>query len=163
MKPEPQDKELQQITPEAEVGRRYVDKLYKVYLKEGGVGRVIMHMEVQVWPDGDFEERMFGYNSRAYLHYKCPVASLAILGDDDPDWRPTQFSWSVLGCTHLAALSDGEAARLGAALAGVGGAPEPVREGGARASEDSGDAKRPGGAVPVEDTVRAGAVRAGAG
>ncbi len=100
-KPEPQDKELQQITPEAEVGRRYVDKLYKVYLKEGGVGRVIMHMEVQVWPDGDFVERMFGYNARAYLHYKCPVASLAILGDSDPDWRPTQYSWTVLGCTHL--------------------------------------------------------------
>ncbi|HKI31331.1 MAG TPA: hypothetical protein VKA46_05655 [Gemmataceae bacterium] len=100
-KPVAQDKELQQITPEAEVGRRYVDKLYRVYLKRGGVGRVFMHMEVQVWPGGGFEERMFGYNSRAYLHYKCPVASLAILGDDDPDWRPTQYSWTVLGCTHL--------------------------------------------------------------
>jgi len=58
-------------------------------------------MEVQVWPDGDFEERMFGYNSRAYAHYKRPVASLAILGDNNPSWRPVQFSWTALGCTHL--------------------------------------------------------------
>ena len=29
------DKELQQIAPEAEIGRRYVDKLVKVWLKSG--------------------------------------------------------------------------------------------------------------------------------
>jgi hypothetical protein len=101
VKPVAQDKELQQITPAAEIGRRYVDKLYKVQLKGGGIGWVLVHMEVQVSRHGEFEQRMFVYNYRAFDHYKLPVASLAILADDDPDWRPTQYSWSVLGCTHL--------------------------------------------------------------
>jgi hypothetical protein len=101
VKPVAQDKELQQITPAAEIGRRYVDKLYKVQLKGGGTGWVLIHMEVQVAGHGEFEQRMFVYNYRAYDHYKLPVASLAILADDDPDWRPTHYSWSVLGCNHL--------------------------------------------------------------
>jgi hypothetical protein len=101
VKPVAQDKELQQITPAAEIGRRYVDKLYKVQLKGGGTGWVLIHMEVQVSRHGEFEQRMFVYNYRAYDHYKLPVASLAILADDDPDWRPTHYSWTVLGCTHL--------------------------------------------------------------
>jgi hypothetical protein len=101
VKPVAQDKELQQITPAAEIGRRYVDKLYKVQLKAGGTGWVLIHMEVQVARHGEFEQRMFVYNYRAYDHYKLPVASLAILADDDSDWRPTHYSWSVLGCTHL--------------------------------------------------------------
>ena len=41
------DKELQQIAPEAELGRRYVDKLVKVWLKSGGS---IVIETVFTWP-----------------------------------------------------------------------------------------------------------------
>lgn len=98
--PKPLDKELQQIAHDAELGRRYVDKLYEVRLRSGGTGRVLMHLEIQVRRDRGFEERMFVYNYRAFDHKHLPVASLAILADDDPDWRPTQFGWTILGCTH---------------------------------------------------------------
>ena len=94
------DKELQQVAPEGAVGRRYVDKLYKVWLKDGRAGCVLIHLEVQVWPEHTFEERMFVYNYRAFDRLRRPVASLAILADEDASWRPAQFSWTVLGCTH---------------------------------------------------------------
>ena len=42
------DKELQQIAPEAEIGRRYVDKLVKVWLKSGEEQWVLIHVEVQM-------------------------------------------------------------------------------------------------------------------
>jgi hypothetical protein len=101
IKPEPLDKELQQITPSDEVGRRYVDKLYRVHLKKGGVSWVLIHMEVQTSRDGDFEKRMFVYNYRAFNARELPVASFAVLADDEPNRRPAQFGWTILGCTHL--------------------------------------------------------------
>ncbi len=94
------DKELQQIAPESEVGKRYVDKLYKVWRKDGTPGWILIHIEVQVWPDGAFEERMFVYNYRAYDRVRRPVASLAVLADENPKWRPSHFGWTALGCTH---------------------------------------------------------------
>ncbi len=41
------DKELQQITREAEIGKRTVDKLVKVWLKDGKETWILMHIEVQ--------------------------------------------------------------------------------------------------------------------
>ena len=94
------DKELQQIAHDAKLGRRYVDKLYEVRLKRGGIRRVLLHLELQVWREAEFEERMFVYNYRAFDQKRVPVASFAILADNDPNWRPTQFGWTVLGCSH---------------------------------------------------------------
>ena len=42
------DKELQQITPEAESGRRYVDKLVKVWLKSGEEQWMLVHWSIGV-------------------------------------------------------------------------------------------------------------------
>jgi hypothetical protein len=41
------DKEFQQVVREAEVGRRYVDKLVKVWTKDGAECWVLIHVEVQ--------------------------------------------------------------------------------------------------------------------
>ena len=48
------DKELQQIAPEAEIGRRYVDKLVKVWLKSGEEQWVLIHVEVQMSDEAIF-------------------------------------------------------------------------------------------------------------
>jgi hypothetical protein len=91
------DKELQQIAPEAEIGRRYVDKLAKVWLKDGQEQWVLVHIEIQMSPDGKFPWRMYVYNYRIFDRYNREVASFAVLGDDDPAWRPGSFGYRRWG------------------------------------------------------------------
>ena len=56
------DKELQKIVPQAEQGRRLVDKLVKVWLRTGEERWILIHIEVQTWKEGDFPKRMYVYN-----------------------------------------------------------------------------------------------------
>jgi hypothetical protein len=93
------DKELQQVVREAEIGRRYVDKLVKVWLKDGHEQWVLIHVEVQSSEDPDFEVRMYRYNYRLYDKYNKQVASFAILGDDNLRWRPDSLSYNRWGVT----------------------------------------------------------------
>ncbi|HVS35254.1 MAG TPA: hypothetical protein VMS17_06700 [Gemmataceae bacterium] len=92
------DKEFQQVVREAEVGRRYVDKLVRVWTKDGVECWVLIHVEVQTARDAEFPRRMYVYNYRVFDRYNRPVASLAVLADDDPAWRPTEFRSSLFGC-----------------------------------------------------------------
>src|SRR6266542_1467408 len=55
------DKEFQQIVRDAEVGRRYVDKLVRVWTKEDVEVWVLIHIEVQTTRDAEFPRRMFVY------------------------------------------------------------------------------------------------------
>lgn len=92
------DKELQQIAPEGEVGKRYVDKLVKVWLKNGAEEWLLIHLEVQTWPESGFAQRIYVYNYRIFDRYNRKVASLAVLADDRQNWRPDRYGYSVLGC-----------------------------------------------------------------
>jgi hypothetical protein len=92
------DKEFQKVVREGEIGRRYVDKLVKVWLKDGSECWVLIHVEVQTTKDENFPERMYTYNFRVFDRFHRPVASLAVLADDDPEWRPDEFRQSVLEC-----------------------------------------------------------------
>jgi hypothetical protein len=92
------DKEFQQVVREAEVGRRYVDKLVKVWTKDGIECWVLIHVEVQTTRDAEFPSRMYTYNYRVFDRYNRPVASLAVLADDDPTWRPSEFRNNLFGC-----------------------------------------------------------------
>jgi hypothetical protein len=92
------DKEFQQVVRDAEVGRRYVDKLVKIWTKRGSERLVLVHVEVQTTRDEGFAERMYVYNYRVRDRYNRKVASLAVLADDDPNWRPRAFHNSVFGC-----------------------------------------------------------------
>ena len=91
------DKELQQIAPEAEIGRRYVDKLVKVWLKSGEEQWVLIHVEVQMTDEAEFPWRMYVYNCRIFVKYNKEVASFAVLGDDNPRWRPQSYSYHRWG------------------------------------------------------------------
>lgn len=93
------DKELQQIVREAEHGRRYVDKLARVWLKNGREGWILIHVEVQAAEEADFAERMYVYNYRLFDRYNRKVVSLAILADERPGWRPDQYGYNLLGCS----------------------------------------------------------------
>ena len=91
------DKEFQQIAPEAEIGRRYVDKLVKVWLRSGAEQWVLVHIEVQMTDEAEFPWRMYVYNCRIFVMYNRKVASFAVLGDDNPDWRPQSYGYELWG------------------------------------------------------------------
>lgn len=98
-KPEFLDKELQQITRQAEIGLRFADKLVKVYSRDGEENWLLIHAEVQAQEEFVFPKRMYTYNYRIFDLYDQPVASLAILGDDNENWRPSKFSRNLFGCS----------------------------------------------------------------
>jgi hypothetical protein len=91
------DGELQQISRESETGKRITDKLVKVYLRNGQEQWVVAHIEVQNQKEDDFGERVFIYFSRLRDKFQREVASFAVLGDTDPNWRPDSFARETLG------------------------------------------------------------------
>jgi hypothetical protein len=88
------DKEFQQITREAEQGRRYADKLVRVWQLDGEEIWLLIHVEIQATPEDTFEERMFSYNLRIFDKFGKPAISLAILCDTDVNWRPSSYSYN---------------------------------------------------------------------
>ena len=52
------DKELQPIVRRSRHGRQYVDKLVKVYLKDGQERWILVHVEVQACKEVEFPERI---------------------------------------------------------------------------------------------------------
>ncbi len=95
------DKELQPIVRRAEIGRRYVDKLVKVWLRSGQERWLLIHVEVQARKESEFPRRMHVYNHRIFDRYDREVISLAILADDNPGWRPTRFEYTRWGFRSL--------------------------------------------------------------
>ena len=95
------DKELEAVVPEGKGRRRVVDKLAKVRLKGGEEARVLVHVEVQAYNDREFALRMYTYHYRLFDRYRKPVASLAVLADDDPGFRPSGFRAEALGRTFV--------------------------------------------------------------
>ncbi len=87
-------KEFQQISREAEQGRRYADKLVKAWQIQGEEIWLLVHVEVQAKPEDNFAERMFSYNLRIFDFFRKPATSLAILCDSNLDWRPNQYSFN---------------------------------------------------------------------
>jgi hypothetical protein len=96
--PEFLDTELQKIVREADLGRRWADKLVKVWLLDGTETWLLIHIEVQSQYESDFAQRMYVYNYRLRDRYNRPVVSLAVLADDRPRWRPGTYATGMLGC-----------------------------------------------------------------
>jgi hypothetical protein len=92
------DKELQKVTRRAVVGRRHVDKLIKVWRRSGEETWVLIHTEVQGNREADFARRLYTYHSRLTDRYNRPVATLVVLTDDHPDWRPERYEHALWGC-----------------------------------------------------------------
>ncbi len=92
------DKELQQVTRDADLGRRLADTLVQVWRRDGGDAWVLVHIEVQGQPERDFARRMFVYYYRIFDRYQRPIMSVAILGDEQADWRPARFGQELWGC-----------------------------------------------------------------
>jgi hypothetical protein len=92
------DKELQQVVRDAELGRRLVDKLVKVWRQDGEEAWVLVHLEVQGQVDPEFAKRMYVYNYRLFDRYGRRVVSIAVLTDRQEGWRPDGFAYELWGC-----------------------------------------------------------------
>ena len=92
------DTELQQLEPDAEIGKRLVDKVAKVWLLDGEEAWVLIHVEVQGQYDSKFPERMYIYNYRLFDRHKKRVISLAVLADEETNWRPASYGYQLGGC-----------------------------------------------------------------
>ncbi len=56
------DQELRAVVQDAELGKRFVDKLVRVTLLNGDENWIYIHIEVQGTKQTEFAERMFVYN-----------------------------------------------------------------------------------------------------
>ncbi|MYM30582.1 transposase [Duganella sp. CY15W] len=92
------DQELAALSRDAVYGKRLLDKLVRVFLRGGVEQWVLVHLEIQAQHDAGFAERVFTYHYRVFDRYRRPVASLALLADDSPRWRPSLFAYDLLGC-----------------------------------------------------------------
>jgi hypothetical protein len=96
--PKSLDKELQQITASSDSGLRFADKLFQVWRPNNQETWILIHIEVQSQEESEFAKRMYIYNYRAFDLYEKPVISLAVLGDERKNWRPSSYSYSLGGC-----------------------------------------------------------------
>ncbi|MDT8407328.1 MAG: DUF4351 domain-containing protein [Methylococcales bacterium] len=92
--------ELRQVVRDAELGQRDADALVQVTLSTGLESWIYIHIEIQGQKDPDFARRMFTYNYRLFDRYARPIASLAVLADNDRPWKPDHYGFNVLGCSQ---------------------------------------------------------------
>lgn len=92
------NKELRQITRDAEIGRKYVDKLVRVWLKNGDDAWAMIHADVQTQHEKNFAERMYVYNYRLFDRYRRHAASFAVIGDAGKKWCPETYKQELWGC-----------------------------------------------------------------
>ncbi|MRW89874.1 DUF4351 domain-containing protein [Duganella sp. FT80W] len=96
-RPRFRDKELAGISYGSATDTMVADKLVEVFLRDGSVRWVLIHIEVQAQRNAALAERVHDYNYRITKEYRQPVASLVLLADEDPHWRPCEFHHRVLG------------------------------------------------------------------
>jgi predicted transposase/invertase (TIGR01784 family) len=91
------DKELQAITTDAMIGKRFVDKLFKVKTLEGQEERILIHIEVQGKKEEKFPKRLFHYYCKLFTKRDQSILTLAILTDDNSQWHPKRYQKEVFG------------------------------------------------------------------
>jgi len=91
------DKELLKIDKNASIANKNVDKLIEIHCKEGDVAYLMLHLEIQRTASANFTRRMFQYRYRLRDLYNQPIASLALLIDNNPRWRPKLYREDLWG------------------------------------------------------------------
>lgn len=97
------DKELEQLFPPEEdiYALRFVDKLVKIYTRQGTEQWILVHVEVQGYADEYFAERMFTYYYSILDKYQKPITAFAILTDANKKYHPDRYESSFLGTRVL--------------------------------------------------------------
>ncbi|MFH0924321.1 MAG: hypothetical protein V1872_01595 [bacterium] len=87
------DKELAILFPESEERQRYIDKLVKVFLKDGTDKWILIHIEIQGYKDEEFPDRMFTYFYRVVDRYKKKIVALALFTDKFKNFKPERYEY----------------------------------------------------------------------
>ena len=95
------DQELNEIIPEANIGRQRVDKLIRVWLLDGTQAVLYIHLEIQNQRVTRFSTRIYEYHFLLVKKLGRQVLTLVVLGDDSPGWRPARYEEDVLGCCRV--------------------------------------------------------------
>lgn len=95
------DKELQAITTDATIGKRFVDKLFKVKTLHGQEEVILIHVEIQGKKEDEFSLRLFQYYYRLFEKRGHSILTLAILTDGNNNWHPKSYQKQVLGLPIL--------------------------------------------------------------
>lgn len=95
------DKELAQLFPESQTEHRRVDFLAEVTLLDGTEQWILIHIEIQGYREVDFPKRFFSYHYRLMDRFDKPIASLALLTDPHPNWKPSRYEFSFFGTNLL--------------------------------------------------------------
>lgn len=93
------DKELAQIKPDLPGGTLYADKLFKVWLRNGEIKWILIHVEIQGRAGRKFSRRMFVYNYRIGEKYPgADIVSLAVVTETK---QPVEGRYEVTnwGCS----------------------------------------------------------------
>lgn len=93
------DKELGEMYPEPEKksDTKFVDKLVKVYQRDGSEEWVLVHVEVQGQHDRLFAKRMFKYYCRIFDRFDRPMTAIAIFSGRDGKKQPDRYERSYMG------------------------------------------------------------------
>ena len=89
------DKELREMLGDSPRPRQFVDILAEVHLRNGTLGWILIHLEVQSTVDPESSCRMLFYHVALFRKFRRPVLSLAVLGDPDPGWRPGRLETGI--------------------------------------------------------------------
>ena len=93
--------EVRKLYEEGKLGDRIADKLFQVQLLDGTNRVVIFHFEFQNQPDPTLPERMFETSYRLREIKKQKVIGIAVLGDENPNFRPQEYRDEICGCITL--------------------------------------------------------------
>ena len=86
------DQELEKLYPVGDaVYPKSVDKLVKVFTKDGKEEWILVHVEVQGYKDHEFAERMFTYFYRIRDSFGKRVRSIVIFTDSHKGFHPKQY------------------------------------------------------------------------
>ena len=95
------DKELEAISPGLKAGRRFVDKLAKVFLRRPVRGRAeawfLVHVEVEGRGGPVLDERMHVYDYRIFDRHRRQVVGLAVLTEAGARARHGVYERGLLG------------------------------------------------------------------
>ena len=87
------DKELQKILPQLDdTDKRVVDKLVKVFLRDGSEKWLLIHIEIQGYREADFSKRVFHCYYRIFDRFGEELISVALLTDDNPEFRENLYA-----------------------------------------------------------------------
>ena len=91
------DKEMEQLSQRSQKGAKYVDKLVKVFLKDGSEEWILVHIEVEADAKEGFSQRMFRYFYRIFDRYGRQVVSIALLTGEASETVDGKYERTVYG------------------------------------------------------------------